>query len=54
MFYFGDEKCDSIIVEQTDGKIIRMRTDLPEINSKILSDLKQYLEKLNEKQNKKK
>lgn len=46
MFYFQNKKYNSIVVETNENKICSMQTDLPEINQKILSDLKQQLEKL--------
>jgi len=47
MFYFQNQKYNAISVE-TEKEIISIQTNLPEINKRILKDLKAKLEQLEE------
>ena len=47
MFYFQNQKYNSISVE-TEKEIVSIQTNLPEINKRILKDLKAKLEQLEE------
>lgn len=45
MFYFQDKRSDSIVLETTKG-IVKIETTQPELNFKILKELKVKLEKI--------
>jgi hypothetical protein len=44
MFYFYDERHKMIILELSEGRIVKINTAMPETNKKVLQDLKVKLE----------
>jgi hypothetical protein len=47
MFYYENKKYNSVIVETFSGEVVKIQTDLPEVNKVIMRDLKAILDQVN-------